>query len=119
MRYDTTLNSDAPIESLYRAGGMLRLSGFNQDELSGQHFGLLKFIYFRRFGSFNLMPIYIGGSLEKGNVWNRSEDIDVGNTITAGSLFLGLNSPVGPFFLGYGLAESNHDSLYLYLGKLF
>ncbi|MCJ7600789.1 MAG: patatin-like phospholipase family protein [Desulfobulbaceae bacterium] len=119
MIYDTTLDSDAPLESLFRAGGLFRLSGFNQDELSGQHFGFLGLAYFRRFGDFNLMPIYIGGSLEKGNVWNRTEDIDFDNTITAGSLFIGLDTPIGPFYLGYGLAEYNNDSLYLYMGKLF
>jgi NTE family protein len=118
-KYYTTLNSDAPVESLYRAGGLLHLSGFRQDELSGQHFGLLELVYYRRFGNFNLMPIYIGGSLEMGNVWNRSADIDFSNTITAGSLFLGLNTPIGPFYLGYGMAEYNHDSVYLYLGSPF
>lgn len=117
--FDTTLNSDAPIESLYRAGGLFHLSGFNQDELSGQHFGFLGVAYFRRFGDFDLIPIYIGGSLEKGNVWQRSEDINFDNTITAGSIFLGLDSPIGPLYLGYGMAESNNQSLYLYIGKLF
>lgn len=118
-KYYTTLNSDAPVESLYRAGGLLHLSGFSQDELSGQHFGLLELVYYRRFGNFNLMPIYIGGSLEMGNVWNQSADINFSNTITAGSLFLGLNTPIGPFYLGYGMAEYNHDSVYLYLGSPF
>lgn len=119
LRYETTLDSDAPLESLFTAGGLFRLSGFNQDELSGQHFGMLRLIAFRRFGDFAFLPIYIGGSLEQGNVWDRTEDIEPGNTITAGSLFLGLDTPIGPIYLGYGLAEYGNESLYLYLGKLF
>lgn len=119
LLYETTLDSDAPLESLFTAGGLFRLSGFNQDELSGQHHGLLRLVAHRRFGDLALLPIYIGGSLEQGNVWDRAEDIDLGNTITAGSIFLGLDSPIGPFYLGYGLAEYGHESLYLYLGKLF
>lgn len=85
LLYETTLDSDAPLESLFTAGGLFRLSGFNQDELSGQHHGLLRLVALRRFGDLALLPIYIGGSLEQGNVWDRSEDIEFGNTITAGS----------------------------------
>lgn len=119
VTFDTTLNNDAPLESLFRAGGLLNLSGFNQDELSGQQYGLLRLAYFRRFGDFRLMPIYLGGSLEQGNVWNCSEDVSLTDTLTAGSLFIGLDTPIGPFYLGYGQAEYHNSSLYLYFGKLF
>lgn len=119
LLFETTLDSDAPLESLFTAGGLFRLSGFNRDELSGQHHGLLRLVAHRRFGDFALLPIYIGGSLEQGNVWDRTEDIELDTTITAGSIFLGLDSPIGPFYLGYGLAEYGNESLYLYLGKLF
>jgi len=119
MTYNTTLDSDAPLEKQFKAGGLFNLSGFNLDELSGQHFGFLGLSYFRRFGDFNLMPIYIGCSLEKGNVWDRSSDIDLGNTITAGSLFIGLDTILGPIYFAYGRAEYGNESLYLYIGKLF
>lgn len=117
--FDTTLDSDAPLESLFTTGGLLRLSGFAQNELSGQHLGLLRLIAFRRFGDFALLPIYVGGSLEQGNVWDRYEDIELGNSLTAGSIFVGADTPIGPIYLGYGMAEGGHESLYLYLGKLF
>jgi NTE family protein len=119
LLYETTLDSDAPLESLFTAGGLFRLSGFNHEELSGQHHGLLRIIAFRRFWDFALLPIYLGGSLEQGNVWDRTEDIEPGNTITAGSIFLGLDTLIGPIYFGYGLAEYGHESLYLYLGKRF
>jgi NTE family protein len=119
LLFDTTLDSDAPLESLFSIGGLFRLSGFAQDELSGQHSGLLRLIAFRRFGDFALLPIYVGGSLEQGNVWDRYGEIEPGNTLTAGSLFLGADTPIGPIYLGYGMAEGSHESLYLYLGKLF
>jgi len=118
-RFYTTLDSDAPLQNLFQLGGLFNLSGYLEDELSGQHLGLLKLIYMRRIGNFNILPTYIGASVESGNVWQDKDDIDIENFITAGSLFLGVDTPLGPIYLGYGLAEGNRDSFYFYLGRLF
>jgi NTE family protein len=118
-RFYSTLDSDAPLQNLFQLGGLFNLSGYIVNELSGQHLGLLKMIYMRRIGNFNIMPTYIGASLESGNVWQDKDDIDFDTLITAGSLFLGVDTPLGPIYLGYGLAEGNRHSYYFYLGQLF
>jgi len=76
-------------------------------------------MYFRRFTQLKLLPWYIGGSLEYGNVWEDSSDISWDSGIAAGSLFLGADTPLGPFYLGYGHAEQGRDAAFLYLGKSF
>ena len=81
--------------------------------------GLLLLSYMRRIGNFNLMPTYIGASLEAGNVWQDKDDIDFDSLIASGSLFVGVDSILGPIYLGYGLAEDNKNSFYFYLGKVF
>lgn len=81
--------------------------------------GLLLFTYMRRINDFNLLPTYIGASLEFGNVWQDDDDIAFDNLITSGNLFVGVDSPIGPVYLGYGQAEGNINSLYFYLGKVF
>lgn len=118
VRFDTTLDDDAPIYALFRAGGFTNLSGFNQNELSGQHAGIAKLHYLRRINDFRLLPVYLGASLEYGGVWQDSDDIFDNNT-TAASVFLGLDTPIGPIYTGYGHAEGGHDSLYVFMGKLF
>ncbi len=115
----TTPDNDAPIQNLFRLGGLFKLSGYQVDELSGQQLGLLKLIYMRRIGDFNLLPIYLGGSLEAGNTWQDTDDIEFGNLVGAGSLFVGLDTFIGPLYIAYGVAENSHDSFYLYLGKIF
>ena len=110
--YQTTLADDAPIQSLFTAGGFLRLSGLVQDELAGQHFALLRAIYYRQFGE----RFYAGASAELGNVWQNSSDIGFNDAISAGSVFVGADTPVGPFYLGYGRAEGGRQSVYLFLG---
>ncbi len=114
-----TLDNDAPIQNLFQLGGLFRLSGYQVNELSGQQLGLLKLIYMRRIGNINFLPTYLGGSLEAGNTWQDTDDIEFGNLIGAGSLFIGLDTFLGPLYIAYGLAEHSHDSFYLYLGKIF
>ena len=40
----TTPDNDAPVQNLFRLGGLFKLSGYQMDELSGQQLGLLKLI---------------------------------------------------------------------------
>jgi NTE family protein len=65
------------------------------------------------------IPLYAGGSLEIGGAWNDLDDISGDPPILAGSLFLGADTPLGPFYLGAGLNDDSTGSLYMLLGKLF
>ena len=115
----TTLDDDAPLEGLFQLGGFLRLSGFNEDELSGQHFGLASLVYMRQLRDVRLWRSFAGASVELGNVWQTSSDASLDNTIFAGSLFLGVDTPIGPLYLAYGRAETDDQSVYIYLGPRF
>jgi NTE family protein len=54
-----------------------------------------------------------------GNVYaEREQFLSLENLIYAGSIFVGLDSPFGPIFLGYGYADSGEASLYLNFGTL-
>jgi len=118
VRFDTTIDDDAPVQGLFQAGGFSDLSGFNQNELTGQHVGIARLIYLRQISDFQLLETYIGASLEYGGVWQDSDDIFDDN-IWAGSVFLGLDTPIGPLYTGYGHAEGGNKSVYVFLGKLF
>jgi NTE family protein len=115
----TTLDDDAPIQSLYRLGGFLNLSGYDQDRLTGQQAGIAKVIYMRRLNDFQFFKGYLGASLELGNAWQDKDDISLDDTIFAGSVFLGADTPIGPLYLGYGHNDDSEGSLYLFLGPLF
>ncbi|KAF0101777.1 MAG: NTE family protein [bacterium] len=114
----TTADDDAPVQSLYQLGGFMRLSGFEQDQLSGQHFGLAQVFYMRRINDIQFFKAYIGGALEAGNVWQDSSDFG-SDLVYAGNVFLGLDTPIGPLYLSYGRNSESQNSLYLYLGPLF
>ncbi|MBL0028844.1 MAG: patatin-like phospholipase family protein [Rhodanobacteraceae bacterium] len=108
--------------ALATLGGFTRLSGFGDRELSGEHSALARAIYYRRFGDMSqlfALPAYIGASVEAGNVWADRDQVSLDSLVYAGSLFVGIDSPLGPIFFGYGQAEGGEDSFYLSFGSLF
>ncbi|MCP5196649.1 MAG: patatin-like phospholipase family protein [Gammaproteobacteria bacterium] len=122
IRLDGKLSGKMGIQDLFLLGGLLNLSGYQRNQLSGQYAALGELIYMYRLDSASsafTIPIYAGGSLEIGGVWNEYRDIDFDSLIPAGSLFLGVDSPLGPFYVGSGYAEGGNASLYMLLGKLF
>lgn len=104
-------------------GGLFRLSGFQRYQLSGRYslLGGLRYLYRvadNDFGALK-MPLYLGGSLEQGGVWNKGVDISMESAFTAGSVYVGVESFLGPVFLGYGMAEGGNNVFYLQLGSTF
>ena len=115
----TTLNGEAPLEAQFSLGGFLRLSGLAQDELRGQQAGLASLIYMRRLSTAAFFKSYFGASIELGNVWERSPDVSLNSAIAAGSVFLGLDTPIGPVYLAFGRADNGDRSVYVYIGPRF
>jgi NTE family protein len=107
----------------YQLGGFLNLSGYRSDRLGGYHYGLGKLIYLYKLQDLPFKRgIYLGGSLEYGNVWQERDDFAFEDMLFGGSAFVGIDTMVGPLYLGYGLAEENtedHGEIYLYLGQRF
>ncbi len=118
LDYQTTTSGQAPPERLFRAGGLFNLSGYEFNQLNGQHYGRLMGQYRFAFRDIGLAAVFFGASLEYGNVWQDKSDIDFGDGLFAGSLFLGAKTKIGPIYFGYGYAEGGWDSLYLYIGPL-
>ena len=105
-------------------GGFLNLSGIPRNSLIGQNKAFASLVYRYRwfdndFGLFT-SPVYIGASVEYGGVWSDpSLDVSSAPMYSAGSLFTGVDSPIGPIMFGYGRTEHNFDSIYLIIGSTF
>ena len=63
--------------------------------------------------------LYVGASLEAGNVWASTDDVSFASALTAGSLFVVMDTLLGPLYLGYGVGEGDRRSAYLFLGQTF
>jgi NTE family protein len=119
MRYDATISGTSPNSRLFRMGGFFDISGINRNQLSGQYATRLGAAYYRRIGDLALFPAFAGISLELGNVWDSREDISAPDSIFGGSFWGGVDTPIGPVYVGYGRAEGGEDAFYVSLGRVF
>ncbi|CAK2478298.1 NTE family protein [Vibrio crassostreae] len=116
-------NSIFPIDPK-ELGGFLNLSGIPRNSLIGQNLAYTSLIYRYKwfendFGLFE-SPFYVGASIEHGGVWSNNDlRLDEAPMYTAGSVFAGVDSPIGPIILAYGRTEDNFDSVYLIVGTSY
>ncbi|MFI4890647.1 MAG: patatin-like phospholipase family protein [Steroidobacterales bacterium] len=122
----TTLDGNigaSHIQDFYTLGGFLSLSGLAPQALYGPNYAIARAIYFRKVGrggeGFFDFPVYLGTSFEAGNTWQRRGDIGWGGAHKDFSLFLGLDTLVGPLFIGSGYDQSGNNAFFLFLGRTF
>jgi NTE family protein len=121
-RLHTSWGNPSQFEALTPLGGFTNLSGFAERELLGFHAALFRGVYYRRLGDDGQLfsvPAFVGASLETGNVFDTRDDLfDLEDLVVGGSLFVGVDSPFGPIFLGYGQNDDGGSSVYLNFGSL-
>jgi len=121
LLFNTTIDSDTLVQNFFPLGGFLNLSGLARGEISGPHAGVARLVYYRRSGAMARdvfdMPLYLGASLEAGNVWQSRADISAQSLLINGSIFAGIDTYFGPLFLAAGFAEGGESSFYLMLGQ--
>jgi len=107
---------------VFTLGGFLQLSGYTRDSLAGNYLGYGALVYYRRLTEQSILPVdfpvYAGASLETGNTWFDKDRASFDDMVNAGSLFLGVDSPLGPIYLGVGFGEGNQRALYLQIGQV-
>lgn len=119
LRYDATISGTAPLDRLFRIGGFFDLSGLNRNQFHGQHAARIGASYYRRIGDLALFPAFAGVSLELGNAWENRSDISFEDSLFGGSLWAGVDTPIGPVYVAYGMAEGGTDAFYVLLGRIF
>jgi NTE family protein len=120
----TTLDgSITDVRKLFTLGGFLNLSGMKQDSLIGPNYGIARLLFYRQIGrggpGFLDVPAYIGTSFELGNVWQHRGDANFGSAHKDASLFLGLDTLIGPVYIGTGIGDGGTANFYLFLGRTF
>ncbi len=119
-----TMQADVTdLNQLFTLGGFLNLSGLRADSLLGPNFGIGRLIYYRQIGrggpGWFDVPTYLGASLEAGNVWQTRSEASFSNTRRNASLFIGMDTLLGPLYLASGFDEHGDQAFYLFLGRSF
>jgi len=113
----TGLNLQFPL------GGFLNLSGLRANSLLAPNFGIARILYYRQIGrggpGYFDVPTYLGASLEAGNVWQTRSEASFGNTQKDASVFLGMDTLLGPLYIATGFDQHGNQAFYLFLGRTF
>ena len=112
------LSKDAPPERAFTLGGFTRLSGYSPGELAGSRLGLLSLVAYQPIDStLGLGQMYRGLSLETGGVFLSDEAISFSDLLNGYSVFIGLDTQLGPLYLSFGASEGGRKSVSLTLGR--
>lgn len=100
-------------------GGFQQLSAYQPDQLAGNYMLYGSLTYLLRAVKFELagQSLFLGSSLEAGNVWNKDSDISPGSLRKSASLFAGFNSFIGPIYLGFAYAPGGARNVFFQLGR--
>jgi NTE family protein len=111
------------LQDFYTLGGFFNLSGLSSGSLLGPNYAIGRAIYFRKIGRGGQglfeFPAYVGVSFEVGNTYVRRGDIGWGSARKDGSVFFGVDTFLGPVFLGTGYDQTGNSAFYLFLGRTF
>ncbi|WP_082016649.1 patatin-like phospholipase family protein [Cupriavidus sp. IDO] len=107
-----------PRYDLFQWGGFLQQSGYSTGQLIGANLEFVRAVYYYKLARQSLLEgVYGGFSLEAGRMGAPLVPGSPTGVLKSGSLFVALDTPVGPLYLAYGRAAAGHYSFYLYLGK--
>ena len=103
-------------------GGFLRLSGTPIDSIDGRASGFARLVLGQPIGQ---MPIGLGGamragfSIEAGGVSPPGSPSRLGEVRKAGSLFVSIDTRVGPVYLALGATRHGEQAVYVFLGPFW
>ncbi len=111
-------NHPLPVYDQFSFGGFLRLSGYRTGQFYGESLAFGRLVYLRRLSEVPLTEgVYAGVSLEAGRIGGQLLPGNPTGTLTAGSLILAADTPLGPVYLAYGNSGEGHQSIYFFLGR--
>lgn len=116
----SALGTDSP--ETYNLGGLFKLSGFPTDSITGQYGGNLSLLYLYRIANMAMGMgdgIYVGASVEGGNLWDEADQVSISDLRYAASLFVGMDTLLGPMYLAQGFSEDGDSAFYFFVGRTF
>ena len=116
----SALGTDSP--ETYTLGGLFKLSGFPSNSITGQYGGNLSLLYLYRIANMAMAMgdgIYLGGSIEGGNLWDEMDQVSISDMRYGASIFVGMDTMLGPLYLAQGFSEDGDSAFYFFVGRTF
>jgi len=107
-----------PNYDLFQWGGFLQQSGYSTGQLIGGNLQFARMVYYNKLIHQTFFDgAYAGFSLEAGRVGAPLVPGSPTGLLKSVAAFFGIDSPIGPLYLGYGRAAGGNYAFYLFLGK--
>jgi len=106
----------------FRLGGLRDLTGIIDGSLRGGAFGMAGAGVLKHVAGLNLpyaTQWYVGGWIDAGNTWEKTEDARLHDLYLGGALTLLLETAMGPAEVGYGYSSTGRGTFYLQAGIHF
>jgi NTE family protein len=99
-------------------GGFMRMTGYRDGQLRNDSMSYGRLTYMNQLFKMPLLEgVYLGASLEGARLGRPLIPTGIQGNVASGSLFVAVDTPLGPAYLAYGYTQDGNSNVYFYLGK--
>jgi NTE family protein len=110
--------AELPLYDYLSFGGFLRMTGYKPGQLRNDSLAYGRFLYSNQLVNLNFLDgVYAGVTLEAARLGKPLVPGGITGSIASVGLFLAIDTPLGPAYLGYGRAQDGNNSAYFFLGR--
>jgi NTE family protein len=107
-----------PLYDYLSFGGFMRMTGYREGQLRNDAMAYGRLTYMNQLFKMPLLEgVYGGGSIEGARLGDPLIPTGIQGNVASGSLFLAVDTPLGPAYLAYGRTYDGNSNVYFYLGK--
>jgi len=99
-------------------GGFMRMTGYRDGQLRNDAMSYGRLSYMNQLFKLPLLEgVYAGAQLEVARLGRPLVPTGIQGNVASGSLFLAVDTPLGPAYLAYGHTLDGNSNFYFYLGR--
>ena len=107
-----------PLYDYLSFGGFMRMTGYRDGQLRNDAMAYGRLTYMNQLFKMPLLEgVYVGASLEVARLGHPLIPTGIQGNVASGSLFVAVDTPLGPAYLAYGHTADGNSNVYFYLGK--
>jgi NTE family protein len=107
-----------PLYDYLSYGGFMRMTGYRDGQLRNDSMSYGRLTYMNQLFKMPLLEgVYLGASLEGARLGRPLIPTGIQGNVASGSLFVAVDTPLGPAYLAYGYTQDGNSNVYFYLGK--
>ncbi len=110
--------SQLPFYDYLTFGGFLRMTGYKPEQLRNDSLAYGRLLYSNQLVNLSLLDgVYAGVTLEAARLGAPLVPGGITGSVASLGVFLAVDTPLGPAYLGYGRARDGNSSAYFFLGR--